>query len=74
MAEADGWELAQEIREMEQRLGPLSEDLKSAMILKTEARVKLVEADAAVGSCKAEIDIVKTRIMAKQSLLRALPK
>lgn len=70
----DAFDLVNEIDADQRRLGELNGELQAAMRLKVEARVKLVEADAGVSAARAEIDILKARLMAKMSLLRALPR
>jgi len=70
----DGFDLVQDIDVLQRRLIRLEREFQEAIRAYRDARVTLVSADAGVKACKAEIDIIKTRIMAMQSMLRAIPR
>lgn len=70
----DEFDLVQEIREAEQRLGELDHELKDALAIYRDAKYQLLIAETKRSSIRAEIEITKARIMAKQSMLRAMPR
>jgi chromosome segregation ATPase len=73
-AETDAFDMAQQIHTLQAKLPELEEELKAALIAYRDGRHQVLVAEAKKESVKAAIDIVKSRIMALQSILRALPR
>lgn len=72
--QTDAYDLTVEIERLTNRLDELNGELRQALDLHVEATVQLEKAKAAVSAARAEIRIVGSTLIAKQSVLKALPR
>ncbi len=70
----DGWDLVQEIRAGEQRLGELDRELKDALYSAQLQEYRLLVVKTRLRAIEKEIQITQARLIAKQSMLKALPR
>lgn len=70
----DGYDLVQEIDVLQQRLGDLDKEQQDALVSLRDARYIWLVADTKLKAIKGEVDITKARLIALQSMLKALPK
>jgi hypothetical protein len=72
--ETDAFDLVEQIDQLQKSLPAFLEEYRAALIAYRDGRHQTLVAEAKRESVKAGIDIAKQRIMALQSMLRALPR
>lgn len=72
--EADAWDLVQQIDTLQRGLPLLLEEQNAALIAYRDGRHQTLVADAKLKSVHGAIEVTKMRIMALQSMLRAIPR
>ena len=73
-AEVDGFDMVQQIDALQRSLPGLLEEQNAALIAYRDGRHQTLVAEAKLKSVRGAIEITKMRIMALQSLLRAIPR
>ncbi len=73
-AEADGWDLVQQIDADQKALAELGKELEAAHILYRDGRYQVLVAQTKLNSLKDAVSIVKARMYARMAMLKAVPR
>ena len=73
-ASRDGFDLVTEIDQLQRRLEELDKEQQEVLIGLRDAKYHWLVADTKVRAVHGEVDIAKARLIALQSMLKAIPK